>query len=164
VAPKGCLDKEMLETPHLITVLMEAAAEAEREQLGLKARLRRCLVTAALVLQVPSMAQSRLTLEAEAEVAELGRLVVLEEVALGPQDLLLVRLVLPTQVVVAEVADFHLFLVVQAVQELLSSAIQTHSEPQQAQQVHQRLLWLEALGSTNSQPMVLLRSSHVGLG
>jgi hypothetical protein len=52
----------------------------------------------------------------------------------------------------------------QAVAVSSSSAIQTHSEPQQAQQVHQRLLWLEALGSTNSLPLVLLRSSHVGLG
>jgi hypothetical protein len=52
----------------------------------------------------------------------------------------------------------------QAVAVSSSSAIQTHSEPPQAQQVHQRLLWLVALGSTNLQPLVLLRSSHVGLG
>jgi hypothetical protein len=124
---KECSDKEMPETPHLITVLMGAAAGAEREQLGLKARLRRCLVTEALVLQVPSMAQSRLTLEAEAAVAELGRLAVLEEGALEPQDLLAVRLVLLTQVVAAEVADFHLFLVVQVAPALLSFAIQLHT-------------------------------------
>ena len=51
-----------------------------------------------------------------------------------------------------------------AVAVLSSSAIQTHLEPQQAQQVHQQLLWLEALGSTNSQRMVLLRSDHARLG
>jgi hypothetical protein len=128
VVLKECPDKEMPETPHLITVLMEAAAAAEQEQLGLKARLRGYLVTEALVLQVPSMAQSRLTLEAEAEVAELGRLAVLEEVALGPQDLLLVRLVLLTQVAVAEVVDFHLILVAQVAQVLSSFVIQTHSK------------------------------------
>ena len=112
---KECPDKEMPETPHLITVLMEAAAEAEREQLGLKARPRGCLVTAALALHLLYLEQSRLTLEAEAEVVELGRLAVLEEVALGPQGLPVVRLVLPTQAVAAAVADFHFILVVQAV-------------------------------------------------
>jgi hypothetical protein len=61
--------------------------------------------------------------------------------------------------VVLDIQILHLTLLIlaQAVAVSSSSAIQTHSEPQQAQQVHQRLLWLEALGSTNSQPMVLLR-------
>jgi hypothetical protein len=67
---------------------------------------------------------------------------------------IMVRQVLRIQV--AEAAQ----ITMQAVQASSSFAIQTHSEPQQAQQVHQRLLWLEALGSTNSQPMVLLRFNH----
>jgi hypothetical protein len=46
--------------------------------------------------------------------------------------------------------------VVMAVAVSSSSAIQTHLEPQQAQQVHQRLQQQVALGSTNSQPLVLL--------
>jgi hypothetical protein len=70
-------------------------------------------------------------------------------------------LALPTR---AGVAVAHLLAllvqVVQAVAVSSFSAIQTHSEPQQAQQVHQRLLWLEVLGSTDSQPLVLLRSDH----
>jgi len=68
--------------------------------------------------------------------------------------------------VVARVATLEITVIqaAQAVAVSSSFVIQTHLEPQQAQQVHQRLLWLEALGSTNSQPMVLLRSSHVGLG
>jgi hypothetical protein len=48
-------------------------------------------------------------------------------------------------------------------QVLSSFVIQIHLRPQQVQQVHQQSLWLEALGSINSQPLVLLRSSHVGL-
>jgi hypothetical protein len=66
--------------------------------------------------------------------------------------------------ILAVVVAVVLVLAAQAVAVSSSSVIQTHSEPLQAQQVHQRLLWLEALGSTNSQPLVLLRSSHVGLG
>jgi hypothetical protein len=126
VAHKGCLDKEMLETPHLIMVLMEAAAEAGREQLGLKARPLLCLVTGALVLRLLYLEQSRLILAVEAEVAELVRLAVLEAVALGPQGLLLVRLALPTQAVAAVVADFHFFLVALVALALSSFATQAH--------------------------------------
>jgi uncharacterized protein YcfL len=70
-----------------------------------------------------------------------------------PQQLIME---LQTQAAVAEVLVKALEQAAQAVAVSSSSAIQTHSEPQQALQVHQRLLWLEALGSTNSQPMVLL--------
>jgi hypothetical protein len=71
-----------------------------------------------------------------------------------------------TQAAEVEVVDLELLtlMVVQAVAVSSSSAIQTHSEPLQAQQVHQQSLWLEAFGSTNSQPTVLLRFNHAGLG
>jgi hypothetical protein len=73
-------------------------------------------------------------------------------------QVLRVLLALPIQVAEEVAVPIMETMAAQAVQVSLSSAIQTHSEPQQAQQVHQRLLWLEALGFTNLQPLVLLRS------
>jgi hypothetical protein len=94
-------------------------------------------------------------------VAETG-LEALEElavVALVVAVLLLELLELLIQAAVAAVVGFFK-MAVQAVAVSSSFAIQTHLLPHQAQQVHQRLLWLEALGSTDSQPLVLLRSDH----
>jgi hypothetical protein len=59
---------------------------------------------------------------------------------------------------VAERLTFKEMHLAQAVQESLSSAIQTHSEPPQAQRVRQQSPWLEALGSTNIQLLVQLLS------
>jgi len=82
----------------------------------------------------------------------------LAEVAQEVLEVLQVHLEQQTLVEAAGGLETTLVHQVLAVQALSFFVIQTHSEPQQAQQVHQRLLWLEALGSTNLQPLVLLRS------